>query len=100
MRQTLTADFGGLHKNMNCAFTLKEAQLVLHDLNVHFFFNKYIYISKLFTKYLQHPLQGLLKMKSCKIPYLFIPLPIIPTLTLLTLIVVQARVERQNKIRV
>ena len=32
MRQTLTDDFGGLHKNMNCAFPLNPNKAYGHDM--------------------------------------------------------------------
>ena len=40
MRQTLTNDFGGLHKNMNCAFPLSKGETENEDGNFFSFFIK------------------------------------------------------------
>ena len=37
MRQTLTGDFWGLHKNMNCAFPLSRFSVSLKSLDNYFF---------------------------------------------------------------
>ena len=43
MRQTLSDDFWGLHKNMNCAFPLSNSKFLLHSslqMRVSNFFTK------------------------------------------------------------